>query len=72
MAKAIVSNVSKFPIQLTAEDGDSCMVPVGKNIPVDSKFLANVLPGIVVVQKPTTRSTAVQPTSDKKGKKRKS
>ena len=47
---AIISNVSKFPITLTSPDGDSCQVPVGKNIPVADKFLDNVLPGIIVVK----------------------
>lgn len=62
---AIISNVSKFPITLTSQDGDSCQVPVGKNIPVADKFLDNILPGIVVVkgvEKKVSKST----TSEKK------
>lgn len=62
---AIISNVSKFPITLTSQDGDSCQVPVGKNIPVADKFLDNILPGIVVV-KGVEKKTANQSKSEKK------
>lgn len=62
---AIISNVSKFPITLTSQDGDSCQVPVGKNIPVADKFLDNILPGIVVV-KGVEKKTANQPKPEKK------
>lgn len=62
---AIISNVSKFPITLTSQDGDSCQVPVGKNIPVADKFLDNILPGIVVV-KGAEKKTANQSKPEKK------
>ena len=62
---AIISNVSKFPITLTSQDGDSCQVPVGKNIPVADKFLDNILPGIVVV-KGDEKKTANQSKPEKK------
>ena len=59
---AIVSNVSKYPIELASEDGDTCMIPVGKNIPIADKFLANVLPGIKIVsgQVPVRQIKVVQ------------
>lgn len=62
---AIISNVSKFPITLTSSDGDSCQIPVGKNIPVADKFLDNILPGIVVV-KGVEKKTANQSKPEKK------
>lgn len=59
---AIVSNVSKYPIELASEDGDTCMIPVGKNIPIADKFLSNVLPGIKIVsgQVPVRQIKVVQ------------
>ena len=62
---AIISNVSKFPITLTSQDGDSCQVPVGESIPVADKFLDNILPGIVVV-KGVEKKTANQSKPEKK------
>lgn len=63
---AIISNVSKFPITLTSADGDSCTIPVGKNIPVADKFMVNVLPGIVVVKGVEKQVTYKKPEDPKK------
>ena len=62
---AIISNVSKFPITLTSQDGDSWQEHIGKNIPVADKFLDNILPGIVVV-KGVEKKTANQSKPEKK------
>ena len=59
---AIVSNVSKYPIELASEDGDTCMIPVGKNISISDKFLVNVLPGIKVIEgKIPSRQSVAKP-----------
>lgn len=64
---AIVSNVSKYPIELASEDGDTCMIPVGKNISISDKFLVNVLPGIKVIQgKVPTRQSVAKPAAHSK------
>ena len=49
MAKVL--NLSGFPIDLYAKDGDSCTISVGEN-KIQDKFCANLPPKVVITEKP--------------------
>ena len=49
MAKVL--NLTGFPVNLYAKDGDSCLIQVGEST-IQDKFCANIPPKVVIIEKP--------------------